>query len=43
MYYVVETDEEFDLPKSRQDLLAELDGTFDNIVRQVARQPEIAE
>jgi hypothetical protein len=42
MYYIVEIAEEFELPKSRQDTLSELDGTFDNIVRHVARQPENA-
>jgi hypothetical protein len=42
MYYVVEISEEFDLPRSWQDALADLDGTFDNIVRHVARHPEIA-
>ncbi len=43
MYYVVEIAEEFNLPRSRQDALTDLDGTFDNIVRHVARQTEIAE
>ena len=42
MYYVVEIAEEFDLSRSRQHELEQTDGTFDNIVRYVARQPEIA-
>jgi len=42
MYYVVEIAEEFELSRSRQHELEQTDGTFDNIVRYVARQPEIA-
>jgi acyl carrier protein len=41
IFYVVELSEEFGLSKARQDTCAEIDGTFDNTVRYIARQLEI--
>ena len=41
IYYVIEISEEFGLSTKRLDELEQTDGTFDNIVRYVARHPDV--